>query len=237
MSRDFSSVEVNRSFYSLLAPSTYRNWKRQVPADFRFSVKGSRYITHMKSLREVETALANFFASGILELKGKLDTCLWQLPDSRRIAPELIAEFLSQLPASLAEAAELATTHDERLPDFVPPSLPSAQLRHAIELRRLDAVDELVLATARSRNIAVAISNSSRWPLINQRTANFSYLRLHGPSKLYDSEYGEAALEGWAHRISELAEHGDVLVYFDNDGHAHAPRDAFSLIERLTVAG
>lgn len=231
--RDFSTVEVNRSFYSLLAASTYRNWRDTVPPGFLFAVKGSRYITHMKQLREVEVPLANFFASGILDLGEKLHVCLWQLPDNRRIPPERITSFLARLPASLEDAVHMAAGHDQRVSGFEPSRLLSGSIRHAIEVRRIDALDDEVLATARARNIAVVLSHSSRWPLIEEETADFSYIRLHGPGKLYDSRYDEAALDEWADRVSELARRGDVLVYFDNDGHAHAPHDALSLIKRI----
>ena len=235
VSRDFSTVEINRSFYSLLRPDIYETWRSIVPNDFRFAVKGSRYITHMKSLRDVDIPLANFFASGVLELGDKLDTCLWQLPHQRKIAPELVASFVGKLPRTLSEAGELARAHDQRVTEFQPSDLSPAPLRHAIELRRLDVLDATVMTALRSHNAAIALSHSSRWPLIQETTADFSYIRLHGPHQLYDSEYGAKALEAWSERVSDLAAFGDVLVYFDNDGHAYAPNDARSLARLVTT--
>ena len=112
-----STIEINGSFYSLQLPTSYRSWHDQTPDDFVFSVKGGRFITHMKKLRDPGSTLANFFASGVLALRGKLGPILWQLPPNFGFDPDRLAAFFARLPRSTAEAAWLARHHDERLKD------------------------------------------------------------------------------------------------------------------------
>ena len=103
----FPSIELNGSFYSLQRPSSYARWARQTPPGFVFAVKGSRYITHMLRLRHVETAVANFFASGLFELDGKLGPILWQLSDRHRLDAGRLEEFCALLPRSFVAARDL----------------------------------------------------------------------------------------------------------------------------------
>ncbi|HEX6245658.1 MAG TPA: DUF72 domain-containing protein, partial [Polyangiales bacterium] len=116
-SQRFQSIEINRSFYALLSPAVCQAWYAQTPDDFVFALKGSRFITHIKKLRDVEQALANFFASGPLALADKLGPIVWQLPASTRLDAERLASFLRQLPRTTREAAELARGHDARVPE------------------------------------------------------------------------------------------------------------------------
>ncbi|HEX6301165.1 MAG TPA: DUF72 domain-containing protein [Acidimicrobiia bacterium] len=229
----FPTVEVNRTFYSLLQPDTYRQWLKEVPSDFVFSVKGSRYITHMKRLRDVETPLANFFASGVLELGGHLDTLLWQLPANQKVSSSVLADFLSMLPTSSDQAARIARHHDQRVTRFEKPAGATSPIRHAVELRHPESLDSDLLHAARTHNVAIAISHASNWPLFDERTADFAYIRLHGPGKLYASAYSSQELDGWCSRITRMGIEQDVLVYFDNDSGAHAPHDAMALMDRL----
>lgn len=233
VARIFSTIEVNRTFYSLLQPDTYRQWLKDVSSDFTFSVKGSRYITHMKRLRDVETPLANFFASGVLELGPHLDTFLWQLPANREVSSSVLADFFAMLPTSSDHAASIARHHDERVTRFEKPTLAPSPIRHAVELRHPEILDTDVLHAARAHNVAIAMSQASKWPLFEEKTADFAYIRLHGPGKLYDSAYSSEELNEWSSRITRMSRDQDVLVYFDNDGGAHAPRDAMALIDRL----
>src|SRR5437868_10185408 len=110
-----SSIEINGSFYSLQRPTSYQSWYEQTPEDFVFSVKGARFITHMKKLRGVETPLANFFASGVLALREKLGPVLWQLPPSLGFDAQRLTDFFNLLPRNTAEAAKLAKKHDNKL--------------------------------------------------------------------------------------------------------------------------
>src|SRR6201996_8457500 len=116
-SRKFDSIELNGSFYSLQRPESFSQWHAETPEDFIFSVKGSRYITHMLRLRNVEGPLANFFAQGLLRLGAKLGPILWQFPPNFSFEAEKFEEFLAMLPATHREAAELARKHDSRMRD------------------------------------------------------------------------------------------------------------------------
>src|SRR5512132_1907221 len=103
----FNSVEINGSFYSLQRPSSYQRWHSETPDDFVFSVKGARFITHMKKLRDIETPLANFFASGVLALREKLGPILWQLPPNLGFDAERLRGFFGALPRTVLGAAEV----------------------------------------------------------------------------------------------------------------------------------
>jgi uncharacterized protein YecE (DUF72 family) len=236
ISRKVNSVEINGSFYSLQRPASYQAWAAQTPEDFVFAVKGGRFITHLKRLRDVETPLANFFASGPLALGRKLGPVLWQLPATVPFDPELLATFFDLLPRTTTAAAELAARRDRRLDGrdwlFVDADRP---LRHALEVRHPGFVEPLFLDLLREHRIALVIADTAgKFPYIEDVTADFSYLRLHGDEELYVSDYGDAALDSWAKKIRELARAApDVYVYFDNDVHAHAPWNAIALTERL----
>ncbi|HLT96403.1 MAG TPA: DUF72 domain-containing protein [Acidimicrobiia bacterium] len=245
----FDTVELNRTFYSLASSATCRRWRDAAPPGFLFAVKGSRFITHNKKLADAGTALANFFASGVLELDDHLGPFLWQLPPAQQTDPERLEPFLAALPRDIRSARLLARAHDDRVSD---PGFGSAddsmRLRHSIEFRNPASLNRDVVEVLRRHRVALAFSHSTAWPYTEEITADFVYLRLHGPEALYDSGYGEEALKGWverilawsrgdepedAHRITDWppppAGSRDVFVYFDNDGHAHAPHDALAL--------
>ncbi len=115
LSRRVDTIEINGSFYSLQRPESWQAWARETPDDFVFAVKGPRFVTHMKQLRDVATPVANFLASGVLALGPKLGPVLWQLPPRMRFDASRFAEFLELLPRTTAAAARLAEQHDERL--------------------------------------------------------------------------------------------------------------------------
>src|ERR671922_2761944 len=117
LAQQFPTVEINGTFYSLQRPEFFEAWRDQTPPDFVFAVKGSRYITHMLRLQRIETALANFFASGVLALEHKLGPFLWQLPPTLKFDRERIERFLERLPRSTRDAARLGRRHDERVKD------------------------------------------------------------------------------------------------------------------------
>src|SRR5690606_3078881 len=125
----FETVEINRSFYSLLEPTVYRRWHDTVPDDFVFAVKGSRFITHMKKLNDPEVSLGNFLASGIFELGDKLGPFLWQLPGRWRYDHARVDRFLALLPRTMDEARELASGHDSRVRNSTLPEASSHRLR------------------------------------------------------------------------------------------------------------
>jgi uncharacterized protein YecE (DUF72 family) len=252
----FDSVEINGSFYSLQRPESYVSWAEQTPPDFVFSVKGSRYITHLLKLRNVEAALANFFASGVLALGPKLGPILWQFP------PQLgfdgrFAEFGERLPRDTEQAAQLAERHDRRLLGRSDTRTDKRRpLRHAFEVRHPSFLCPEYIALLRRQRIGAVIADTAgRWPSPEDVTADFVYVRLHGDVKLYESGYGPAAIERWAHRVRQWGQGSapddavrasprpprarqsrDVYVYFDNDAKVHAPYDAIALRAALGLA-
>ena len=254
VTRRFDSVEINGSFYSLLKPDTYEKYRETAPAGFLYAVKGSRFITHNKKLREVETPLANFFASGVLRLEGKLGPFLWQLP-AMRWEIERVARFLELLPRDAEAASKLARRHDQRVSGHASMVVhENRRLRHALEVRHEDLLGEKLVRACRDSGVALVFADSGDWPYTEELTAGFVYLRLHGSLRTYASDYDEARLDRWAERIRAWAGGGepanaeritarkpparksrDVFVYFDNDGSAHAPRNATELMERLGV--
>jgi uncharacterized protein YecE (DUF72 family) len=232
-----TSVELNGSFYSLQRPSSYRSWAEQVPEDFVIAVKGSRFVTHLKRLVDVEQPLANFFASGVLALGPKLGPLLWQLPERLTYDPEVVDRFLALLPRSTGAAADLASRHDERVkPDRVHTTTDADRpLRHAVEFRSPSFdVPSFYEQLAATGTACVLADTAGRWPAVDRDTEGFRYVRLHGDSELYTSGYSDDALDRWAARIIDWAAGGeDVHCYFDNDAAGHAPHDAVRLLARL----
>ena len=233
----FNSIEINGSFYSLQRPSSYATWRAETPADFVFAVKGGRFITHMKKLAGVETALANFFASGLLGLGPKLGPVLWQLPPMLRFDPERLAAFFELLPRTTSAAAALALQHDEKIP--TDRALTTAEvdvpIRHALEVRHDTFATSASVDLLRQHDIGFVVADTAgKWPLVEEVTSDFMYVRLHGADELYVSGYTDQALDGWAEKVRRWVEQGlDSYVYFDNDAKVHAPYDALGLMDRL----
>jgi len=250
------SIELNGSFYSLQRPESYRAWHDETPDDFEFAVKGSRYITHMRQLDDVHTALANFFASGVLALGKKLGPVLWQLPPRMRYDPDRMERFLSLLPRDAKSAAALARKHDDQVKGrSVLKAARGLRIRHAIEVRNRSFVDPGFVATLRRHGVALVVADTAgRWPLLEDITADFVYVRLHGDKELYASGYSGEALDHWATRFEAWSRGAqvpdaklasgkpapqrakrDIYCYFDNDVKVHAPYDAASLSRRLGI--
>lgn len=254
LSRAVSSIEINGSFYSLQRPENYRSWAAETPDDFVFSVKGPRFVTHMKQLLDPDVTLPNFFASGVLALGPKLGPILWQLPPRMRWDRARVEPFLRCLPRTTVEAAALAEKHDERLDDRALTSTDADRpVRHALEVRHPSFADPAVVSLLREIGVALVVADTAgEWPHLEDMTADFAYVRLHGDEELYTSGYSDSALDSWASRVRAWAagesptgeftvappmacEKGrDVFVYFDNDVKVHAPRDAIALATRLT---
>ena len=255
-SRAFRSIELNGSFYSLQTPSSYATWYEETPEDFLFSVKGPRYITHIRKLNQVEVPLANFFASGIFNLREKLGPMLWQFPQLFRYDEARFERFFSLLPRDTAEALSLARRREARMHGRARLAIDrNRPLRHAIEIRHPSFATPGFIALLRRYGIALVVADTAgKWPYLEDVTADFMYLRLHGDKKLYASGYGDAALDRWAERIMQwsagsqprdasLASDAkspaqgerDVFVYFDNDVKVRAPFDADRLMHKLGV--
>jgi len=254
--RRFPTIEINGSFYSLQRPEYYARWCADAPEGFVFSVKGPRYVTHMLRLRGIEAALANFFASGVANLGDKLGPFLWQLPPSLPFDAERLEHFLALLPRDTDEAATLARHRNARVRGRTRLAYGARRpLRHALEVRHASFVDPAFVALLRKHRIALVVADTAgKWPLVEDVTSDFVYLRLHGDRKIYVSGYTPAALVNWAARIRAWAAGGqprgarridprarlareprEVYCYFDNDVKVKAPRDARRLA-RLVAA-
>ncbi|MCC3253375.1 DUF72 domain-containing protein [Xanthomonas campestris pv. campestris] len=254
--RCFPSVEINGSFYSLQRPESYQSWHDETPDDFVFAVKGPRFVTHMKRLRDCEQALANFFASGVLRLGEKLGPILWQLPPTLRFDDAVLDAFLSSLPRDTEAALALARKRDTTLMHgrtalSIDRKRP---LRHALEMRHPSFCDPSCMKLLRKHKVGVVVADTAgKFPYLEDVTADFVYLRLHGDAQLYASGYSDHALDRWGERIAAWAAGGepsdaqrigpraskrarrDVYCYFDNDMKVHAPFDARGLMQRLDL--
>jgi uncharacterized protein YecE (DUF72 family) len=233
-----TSIEINGSFYSLQRPTSYAAWREQTPDDFVFSVKGGRYISHLKRLADVETPLANFFASGVLALGPKLGPILWQLPENLRYDADRLAGFFAQLPRTTTAAAALAQRHDDKVPEDRALVTTDADrpLRYALEFRSPSFVTPEATALLREHDVACVLADTAgKWPKVDEDTSDFRYVRLHGDAELYASGYSGASLDDWAEKCRRWAEDRDVFVYFDNDIKGYAPHDAMALQQRLGI--
>jgi uncharacterized protein YecE (DUF72 family) len=255
-SRQFPSIEINGTFYGLQKPDVFARWRDETPDGFVFSVKGSRYITHLKRLRDIETPLANFLASGLMRLGPKLGPILWQFPPGLTFDADLFANFLAMLPENTDAAADIAKRHDERLDGRAWTKSETTQpMRHALEIRHDSFRAPEFIELLRKHKVGLVVADTVEWPLLMDVTADFIYCRLHGSEQLYVSGYSGEALDRWARRIDAWT-HGmepddadrikpplkrsasgrDVYVYFDNDVKVRAPADARSLADKLGVA-
>lgn len=236
LSSRLCTAEVNASFYRLQRPTTYQRWYDTVGPGFRFAVKGGRYVTHLRRMREPREPLANFLASGVLALRDRLGPLLWQLPaDFDLRSPELPA-FLELLPRTYAEARAIARDHGQTLaaPDrhwLGDDEHDALRLQHALEVRSDVGLDDLLPLLAEHDVALVASDGAGTWPMFATPTASFAYVRLHGPEILYHGGYGDDLLEEWAERI--VAWGRDTWVYFDNDADRRAPHDAERLMAML----
>lgn len=252
-SRQVSSIEINGTFYSLQRASSYGVWAAETPRDFIFAVKGPRYLTHILRLKEPAQALANFFASGPLRLGAKLGPFLWQLPPSFRYDHARLDAFFRLLPRNTLQAAALARRHDRKVRDTWLEPGPRRPLRHALEVRHPSFCTPEFIRLLRQHRIALVVADTAgKWPFLEDVTADFVYIRLHGDAELYVSGYTPDALERWARKIRawrrgahpadatlvgspapRRAAGRPVFVYFDNDAKVHAPYDAMTLAHLL----
>lgn len=247
--RHFDSIELNGSFYSLQRPEHFQRWYQETPKGFLFAVKGSRYVTHMLRLLRIETALANFFAQGLLCLKEKLGPVLWQFPPQVKFDPVRFEAFFSLLPRTQQEAADLGRLHDERLNGRDWLSVDKDRpMRHCVEIRHESFACDQFVRLLRKHNVGLVVADTVEWPLLMDVTADFVYCRLHGSQQLYASGYEADAITVWADRVTRWANGcevndgrkactqnvkprklRDVFVYFDNDAKVRAPFDAMAL--------
>jgi len=200
LSSIFDTVEINATFYRQPSPATFQRWASCTPDPFLFSIKANRLITHVKRLKDIQVPLRHFQDS-LAPLNGKIGGLLFQLPPSLSYNPALIDQFLTCLEPTQRIAIEI------RHPSFL-----NASFFHSL----------------RERNIAFCWSDTAgRYPYVEEITADFLYIRLHGSPKLYHSSYSEDFLKKLAGKLRTFRK--DAFVYFDNDAEGHAPANALTL--------
>ena len=207
--RDFDTVELNNSFYRLPTEQAFDCWRDATPANFRFAVKGSRFITHNKKLKDPENALENLLPRAE-HLGEKLGVILWQLPPKWKKNVERLEEFLAALPR---------------------------RHRYTFEFREPSWHADDVCAVLRRYNAAFCIYELAGFQTDFEITADFAYVRLHGPAAgKYQGSYTDAQLERWAERVAEWSRSlRAVYLYFDNDQHGYAAQNARTL-KRMVLA-
>jgi uncharacterized protein YecE (DUF72 family) len=256
-STQLSSIEINGSFYSLQRPESYAEWYAATPNKFVFANKGNRFITHTLRLRDAAKPLANVMASGVFALREKLGPFLWQLPPNFRFDADRLEGFLSLLPHDTQAALTLARGHESRMNERALLEIDRKHpLRHALEVRHESFMDATFIALLRKYKVALVVADTAgKWPYMEDVTADFMYLRLHGDTELYASGYSDAALARWAERIRAWTAGGQpqdavlatskappkrasrvLYCYFDNDIKVRAPYDARRLMAMLDQA-
>ncbi|MCC9168547.1 DUF72 domain-containing protein [Pontibacter harenae] len=203
----FRTVEINNSFYKLPSAQTFANWRSSVPEDFIFAVKASRFITHMKKLKDPQESIARFFEN-VNHLGEKVGPILFQLPPGWGLNEERLANFLALLPP---------------------------YHRYTFEFRHHSWYSEGVLNLLRQHNVAFCIYELEYHFSPMEVTADFVYIRLHGPENKYSGSYSEEGLRWWAGNCLEWRRQGkDVYIYFDNDQAGYAAFNAKRLQELVT---
>ncbi|TMI94433.1 MAG: DUF72 domain-containing protein [Bacteroidetes bacterium] len=204
----FNTVELNNSFYHLPLPQTFTNWRKATPPKFLFAVKGSRFITHMKKLN-VEKESINIFFRSVSKLKEKLGPILFQLPPKWNVNTERLKLFLKKLPKKYS---------------------------YSFEFRNPDWYTEEVFSLLKKYNCAFCIYELAGHQSPKEVTADFVYIRLHGPTPAkYAGSYSDIILKEWAALCMQWQnEEKDVYVYFDNDQAGYAAFNAKTLIRFTT---
>ncbi|MBA7618644.1 hypothetical protein ES703_25974 [subsurface metagenome] len=198
----FATVELNNSFYHLPSETAFANWRDSSPANFIFAVKVSRFITHIKRLKNTEEAVDKFITRAKI-LDQKLGPLLYQLPPNMHRNDDLLESFLSTLPQGM---------------------------KHVFEFRHQSWLEEKVFDILHKYNMGLCVFNmpSISCPLV--ATADFAYVRFHGSTGLYFSCYSDEELADWAKRLADLASNLKALyIYFNNDAEAFAVRNALTL--------
>ena len=207
----FDTVEVNSTFYRLPRREAVANWVRQTPPSFAFAVKASRYLTHVRRLRDIGTGIARFYERiEPLRAAGRLSVVLWQLPENFHRDDAVLGAALAQLPAG----------------------------RHAFEFRHEGWFAEPVYALLRAHDVALVVGDTPERPFqTTVRTAPWSYIRFHYGRRGRRGNYSRGELERWAATSAVWTREGDLYAYFNNDWEAFAPRDASMLADMLRDPG
>jgi uncharacterized protein YecE (DUF72 family) len=207
----FDTVEVNSTFYRLPKRPAVEGWVRQSPPDFRFTIKASRYLTHVKRLTEMRNGIA-LFCERIEPLldSGKLGPVLWQLPPTFRRDDERLASALAELPEG----------------------------RHCFEFRHESWFANEIYGLLRSHAVALVIGDSPERPFqSHELTADWTFVRFHHGARGRNGNYSGREIADWAQRIHDWRRRVEVYAYFNNDWNAYAVRNGLELQRRLAELG
>jgi uncharacterized protein YecE (DUF72 family) len=215
----FDTVEINNSFYRLPEAETFARWREQAPVRFLYAVKASRFLTHMKKLKEPQDPLERFFERA-RALRQHLGPVLYQLPPRWPLNLERLQHFL----IALDRQGRLLRSAGFKI-----------RLRHAIEFREPSWYDERVYALLNRHRVALCLHDMQGSASPRFVVGPFVYVRFHGHTR-YAGRYEDRALDEWADWLAERVLEGiDAFAYFNNDVGAHAPRDAVRLRDRLAL--
>jgi len=204
--QSFNTVELNNTFYHLPKETTVKGWYKKVPDDFVFAVKASRFITHIKRLANLGDSLKVFLKRAYL-LKEKLGPVLYQLPPSMKKDSRKLTSFLKKLPK---------------------------KTKNVVEFRHRSWLDEEIFAILKKFNAAHCIISMPDFPTVVRATCDFVYIRMHGGTILYGSNYSKAELKQCAGWIKKFLKDGlDTYVYFNNDASGFAVKNALALKKML----
>jgi uncharacterized protein YecE (DUF72 family) len=202
----FDTVEINNSFYRLPPPATFAKWREQASPRFLYAVKASRFLTHMKKLKDPEQPLSRFF-EGATQLGRHLGPVLYQLPPGWKPDLERFETFLRALPK---------------------------RYRHTVEFRQTGWYDERVYALMRKYKVALCLHDMQGSASGKMVVGPFIYVRFHHGTAKYGGRYRDDRLDEWADwLVDRIADGLDVFAYFNNDTGGHAPRDAVRLRDRI----
>lgn len=203
-SRTFNALEINGSFYTQIKPATYEKWRRETPDGFMFALKGHRFVTHYKRLKECDESIVRL-RDQAKALDDKLGVVVWQMPSNFACNVERLDDFLRALQAW-------------------------PEVRHSLELRHRSWFVPAVADRMREARVAVCLSDAPDFPMWREVTTDLVYVRLHGHTRKYASCYSTTNLRTWADDTRRWLDEGrDVHVYFDNDAEGHAVRNALTL--------
>lgn len=206
----FDTVELNVTFYRLPQKKIFESWYKQTPHDFIFVIKGSRFITHIKKLKDCQDSL-NLLFDRILALKEKLGIILWQLPPNFKANPKVLEEFLK----TLAQKWVMFSKN---------------KLRCSFEFRNQSWYTAEICDLLKKYNYALCIADSPNFPKVEKVTADYLYIRLHGGTELYSSNYSDKELELWTSKIKKWQKQNlDIYIYFNNDAFGYAIENAKKL--------
>ena len=207
----FNSVELNVTFYRLPNQSVFKGWHRKTPKNFKFVVKGSRFITHIKRLKDTKNSLGMFFENAC-NLKDKLICVLWQLPASMKFDLARLDNFIKGLKQNKI----------------------AKKILHSMEFRHESWFNNQTYEILEKNNVNLCIADSPRWPCEEIITSDFLYLRFHGGGVLYGSEYSEDELKQWSKKAKTWSKKVNLLfTFFNNDAYGFAVKNAKRFKELL----